>query len=338
MALSRALQTELTDPSLVARPIALDPGVAATDVDAENATAMGHRSKVDLVLVGAVLQATTSHSSKGGSIPFIKSQTGDLRIQSMKAHVALMGQLYNVATGELVATLKASGDHSDSKVSGDAYTSLGSWGGGSDGSFMDSTLGKALQAAIVDLAAKVTAAVPPPRRSAAIRPLLRCPSLRRPLRNPKATRRHPLAAPRGLPPRAGTRRVDDRPRRPQPPHQWRDAFPRQRRAVDAHLLDRAPLRLRGRRISAAPDCRRRCPRCGNGFFVNKTYRTSTTGPRAAASTSSRGGASTAGCRCRSGRFGGASTHLRVRPPRRSSGSGKTIVVFFSAPISTSVCR
>ena len=162
MALSRALQTELTDPSLVARPIALDPGVAATDVDAENATAMGHRSKVDLVLAGAVLQATTSHSSKGGSIPFIKSQTGDLRIQSMKAHVALMGQLYNVATGELVATLKASGDHSDSKVSGDAYTTLGSWGGGSDGSFMDSTLGKALQAAIVDLAAKVTAAVPPP--------------------------------------------------------------------------------------------------------------------------------------------------------------------------------
>ena len=162
VALSRALQLELTGPSLVARPIALDPNVAATDVDAESATAMGQRSKVDLVLVGAVLQATTSHSSKSGSIPFIKSQTGDVRIQSMKAHVALMGQLYNVATGELVATLKASGDHSDSKVSGDAYTSLGSFGSGSDSNFNESTLGKALQAAIVDLATKVSAAAPSP--------------------------------------------------------------------------------------------------------------------------------------------------------------------------------
>jgi hypothetical protein len=158
IALSRVMQAEMAQSTtLVARVIPLDGSLSADDVDAEAAVTLGRRHKVDVVFAGTVVEASTQRSTKGGSLPWIKRQTGDLQIYSLKAHVSLQADLYNVATGERITNLRASADHSETDFHGAAYTSLGSWNGGTDKYFLESPLGKALQDAVVEMVKKVAA-------------------------------------------------------------------------------------------------------------------------------------------------------------------------------------
>ena len=84
--------------------------------------------------------------------------SGAIRIQSIRAHVALRGVLYDVATGGIISNPSATATHSDKHFSGTAYTNFGAWNAGNNGSFLDSPLGKALQKAVSDLGRKVAVA------------------------------------------------------------------------------------------------------------------------------------------------------------------------------------
>jgi hypothetical protein len=145
--IGRLVQSQITHeyPNMVARVLTLNGSSTLENFDDEKAVKIGKASRVDVVLLGTVLEAKSQESTKGGWLPSIRGQSGSLRLRSIKANVILQADLYRVATGQRIASLRVNGKHTDNKFHGTAYTSLGSWDGGSKGVFMDSPLGKALQ-------------------------------------------------------------------------------------------------------------------------------------------------------------------------------------------------
>jgi len=74
----------------------------------------------------------------------------------MKATVTLQGDLYNVATGKKIESLRVTGKASETKVGADVSTSLGDLSSGG-ASFQNSPIGKALHNAVTDLVKRITA-------------------------------------------------------------------------------------------------------------------------------------------------------------------------------------
>ncbi|MGH7460295.1 MAG: hypothetical protein ACREMA_04615 [Longimicrobiales bacterium] len=160
VALSRTLQSALLNGSeLTARVLTLDAGVRIEELNREQVIDLARRQKLDLVFLGTVLEAATSESSTGGWLPRIQGQQVNVRVRSVKAKVTLQGELYDVATGKTIATLRSTGDHSDNKFGGTLWSSLGYWDVGNSG-FLDSPLGKAVQESIANLVKKISESVP----------------------------------------------------------------------------------------------------------------------------------------------------------------------------------
>jgi hypothetical protein len=155
--LSRTVQAEIVhSTNLQGRVLPLEDGVRPEDLDPEKAVEIGQKGKVDVVLVGTVLEATAEESSKGGWSPTIFGQSVSGQLRSVKARVTLQGDLFNIATGKKIDSLRITGTHSDKKFGGAVYTSLGLLGTDAN-SFLNSPMGKALQKAVADLVKKIAA-------------------------------------------------------------------------------------------------------------------------------------------------------------------------------------
>ena len=153
--IGRAVQAELTHSTdLEGRVLKLDDGVNAEDVDEEKAIEMGRTHKVDVVMVGTVVEATTDSSDQNMSGPSIFGQSIGGNKHSEKSVVTLQGDLFNTTTGKKIESIRVTGKNSSNKIGANASTSLGSIGsGGSD--FENSTLGKAFHDAVNQLVKKI---------------------------------------------------------------------------------------------------------------------------------------------------------------------------------------
>ena len=140
------------------RMLVLEGAVKADAVDGETAISLGRAQHVDRVFMGTVLEAKSEESNKGGWIPSIKGQSANVNLRRVKATVTLQGELYDVATGRRLFSVRVSGHDSNTAVGGTTYTTFGSWGSDSYRNFLDSPLGKALQMALVDMTKKIAAA------------------------------------------------------------------------------------------------------------------------------------------------------------------------------------
>lgn len=157
--------------AMEARVLAVDPAVRIEDLDRARAVAIGRQQKVDVVFVGTVLEARVDESTKSGWLPRIRGTALNVGVRSVTAKVTLQGELYDVASGEPIASLRSTGKETNNKFAGTAWTSLGAWDMGSTQAFLNSPLGKALQSAIADMVQKVVAApLPVPPAGAARRP------------------------------------------------------------------------------------------------------------------------------------------------------------------------
>jgi hypothetical protein len=123
--------------------------------------ALGRAQHLDLVFVGTVLEARTEQSNKRGWLPSIKGQSANVDVHHMKATVVLQGELYDLSNGQRLFSTRVTGNNASNSVGGTAYTTLGSFGNDSYASFLDSPLGKALQAAGADMTRKIDSARPP---------------------------------------------------------------------------------------------------------------------------------------------------------------------------------
>ena len=137
-----------------------DGAARADELDGEKAVALGRAQRVDLVFMGTVLEARSQESNKSGRLPFIKGQSGSISIRRVTATVTLQGELYDVATGQRLFSVRVTGENSNNAVGGTAYTTYGAWGNDGYLGFLDSPLGKALQTALADMTKKVAAARP----------------------------------------------------------------------------------------------------------------------------------------------------------------------------------
>jgi hypothetical protein len=160
----RTMASEVThSTTLMPRMLAADGSIRAEDLDGEKAIAIGRDQKVDLVFIGTVLEARTEESNKSGWIPSIKGQSANISVRRVKATVTLQGELYDVASGQRIFSVRVTGNDSNNALGGTAYTRFGAWGNDNYRTFLDSPLGKALQAALADMTKKVAAARPPSR-------------------------------------------------------------------------------------------------------------------------------------------------------------------------------
>ena len=153
--IGRAVQAELAHSTdLEGRVLKLDDGVNAEDVDEEKALEMGRAHKVDVVMVGTVVEATTDSSDQSMSGPSIFGQSVGGSKHSEKSVVTLQGDLFSTTTGKKIESIRVTGKNSSNKIGANASTTLGNIGSnGSD--FDNSTLGKAFHDAVGQLVKKV---------------------------------------------------------------------------------------------------------------------------------------------------------------------------------------
>ncbi len=153
-AIARLLQSELAHGSdLEVRFIKPEDG-SGSDIDSEQAVSLARDHKNDVVVLATVLSAETQESDHSAQGPSVFGQTLGGSSHSAKATVELQADLYSSVTGKKLDSIRVTGEEHVTKVSGNADTSLGSWG--DDGQVPDSPLGKALQKAIHALALRVS--------------------------------------------------------------------------------------------------------------------------------------------------------------------------------------
>jgi hypothetical protein len=156
-ALGRVLHAELTAASAL-EPIALNESRSTgAEADHTHAIALGKQREVDFVFIGTVLEAKTEESSKGGWLPRIKGQQLHVQLRSIKAKAIVQGEIYAVATGERVASMRVTGEHGDRQYGGRVWSSWGSWDVGDHSAFLASPLGKAFHKAVREIVQKVNA-------------------------------------------------------------------------------------------------------------------------------------------------------------------------------------
>jgi hypothetical protein len=155
-ALSRAVQAEIAHSTkLEGRVLKLDEGTNPEDVDSVKALEIGRARKVDVVVVGTVLEASSEESDKSGSGPSFGGISIGGSSHSMKAVVTLQGDLYNTTTGKQIDSIRVTKEASQTKVGANISTSLGDLSNGGS-SFDKSPIGKALHNAVADLVKKLS--------------------------------------------------------------------------------------------------------------------------------------------------------------------------------------
>ncbi len=150
-AVSRSVQAEITHSTqLVGKVLA---AAADTNVDGAKAAEIGRAANVDVVLVGLVLEASSSESTKNVTGPSIYGQRVGGKARSVSSIVTLQGDFYNVATGEKIDSIRVTGKATDRKVGADVNTDFGHISAA--GASLDTPIGKALQKAVADLVKRI---------------------------------------------------------------------------------------------------------------------------------------------------------------------------------------
>jgi Curli production assembly/transport component CsgG len=156
-ALSRAVQAEIAHSTqLQGRVIKLDEGTDPSSVDADQAVGLGRTQRVDAILVGTVLDASSEESNKSADGPTLGGFHLGGSAHSVKASVTLQGDLYNTTTGKQIDSIRVTGNASQTKVGANVSSSLGDLSTGGS-SFDNSPIGKALHSAVSDLVKKIAA-------------------------------------------------------------------------------------------------------------------------------------------------------------------------------------
>ena len=143
---------------LQGRVLTIDAGLDPSGIDGDKAVAMGRAQNVDVVVIGAVLEANSEESSGGASGPSVGGFSLGGRRTTMKATVTLRADLYNTSTGQKIDSIRQTGNASQIKIGADTNTNLG--GLSTDGNFDNSTIGKAFHSAVIDLVKKMNSEQP----------------------------------------------------------------------------------------------------------------------------------------------------------------------------------
>ncbi len=153
---SRAVQAEILHSThLNGRVLSLDSGVTPNNLDPQHALAIGRTQGVDVVVIGTVLEATSSQSSGSAGLPSFGGISLGGRKQSTKAQVTLQADLYNTTTGQKIDSIRQTGNASQTKIGADVSTDLGSMNSGGD-SFDNSALGKAFHQAVANVVKEIS--------------------------------------------------------------------------------------------------------------------------------------------------------------------------------------
>jgi hypothetical protein len=155
----RAVQAELAhSTNLMGRVLKLKEGMSAEDVDPEKAIELAKERRVDVVIIGTIIEASSEESERNLNGPSIFGQSGGLASRSMKATVTIQGDLFNVVNGKKIGSFRTTGKASDTKVGANVSTTLGDLS--NSGSSEKSPIGKALQKAVVELVKNITTCEP----------------------------------------------------------------------------------------------------------------------------------------------------------------------------------
>jgi hypothetical protein len=158
--IGRAVQAEFANSTdLQGRVLKLADNTAAEDIDSAKAVELARAGKVDAVIVGTVLQASSEESNNNFSGPSVFGQSLGGSKHSQKSVVALQADLYDTTSGKKIESIRVTGKASSNKLGANASTTLGSMNtNGAD--FQNSTLGKAFHDAVTQLVQKVQADKP----------------------------------------------------------------------------------------------------------------------------------------------------------------------------------
>lgn len=158
--LSRLTQAEIVHSTqLEGRVILITDGTRPEQLDSAKILALGKAAGVDVVMMGTLLEAHAEESAQNGLSRSIFGQTFSGGLHSWKAAVTLQADLYDVATGQKLDSLRVSQTDAEKKIAGGAATTLGSMDT-STPAFQDSALGKALQKTIAELVRRIDAEKP----------------------------------------------------------------------------------------------------------------------------------------------------------------------------------
>ena len=156
-ALSRSVQAEIAHSTdLEGRVLKPDDDTTPDQIDEEKAVVIGKAKKVDVVLIGTVLEATSEQSEHSVQGPSIFGQSLGGSSHSVHATVTLQGDLNSVATGKKLASIRSKGEDSQNKVGANVSSSLGDLSSNASG-FDNAPIGKALHKAVSDLVQKIKA-------------------------------------------------------------------------------------------------------------------------------------------------------------------------------------
>ena len=152
---SKAVQAEIAHSTqLNGRVLTLDSGTSPNNLDAQQALTFGRAQGVDVVVVGTVIEATSSQSSGSSSLPSFGGFSVGGGKQSIKAQVTLQADLYSTATGQKIDSIRQTGNASQTKIGADVSTDLGSMNTGG-ASFDNSAMGKAFHQAVSNIVKKI---------------------------------------------------------------------------------------------------------------------------------------------------------------------------------------
>ena len=156
--IARLLQSELTHTSDLEVRFIKPSDDSGSDIDSETAVKLARDHKNDVVVLATILTANVEESSHNAQGPSLFGQSLGGASHSAKATVELQADLYSSVTGKKLDSIRVTGEEHNSKISGNVDTSMGNLGNSDEAP--NSPLGKALQKAIHDLAARIVAAEP----------------------------------------------------------------------------------------------------------------------------------------------------------------------------------
>jgi len=153
--LCRLTQAEIVHSTqLQGQVILITDGTRPEQLDSAKIITLGKDAGVDIVVMGTLLEAHAEESAQNGMSHSIFGQTFSGGLHSWKAAVTLQADIYSVATGQKLDSLRVSETQTDRKVTGGVVTTLGSMDT-STPAFQNSTVGKALQKTIADLVERI---------------------------------------------------------------------------------------------------------------------------------------------------------------------------------------
>lgn len=115
----------------------------------KKAAQLGRAAKADVVLVGTILDANSSHSNHGAAIPQLGGYVGG-GVSRTSAQLSVHVEIVKSASGEIVDTFEVQGKASGTGVGADVTTMVGSFKVG-DAGWEKTPMGKALR----DVAKKI---------------------------------------------------------------------------------------------------------------------------------------------------------------------------------------